>query len=81
MNFEHLTNKKLKGILLGNPDKNEVAWAINYTKKCVASDADNDNVPYSALYERQARLAKADTLLQVGMQGEAMYFLKRTWEV
>jgi hypothetical protein len=81
MSLEHLTSKKLKEILTGKPDEVSIKWAIDYTKKCVASDESNEAVPYHVVQERKARLALAEEMFSRGVPTASSYFLKKTWEV
>lgn len=81
MNFEHLTSKKLKGVLTGNPTDAQIAWAMTYTERALDSDSSNEDVRYEVLDERIRRFEKAQTLFDVGLIDESLYFLKQTWSV
>lgn len=81
MNFDHVSSKKLRDILTGNPNDAQMSWAIVYTKKALDHDANNENISYSVVDERINRFNKARVLFDIGMLDEALYFLKRTWEV
>lgn len=81
MNFEHLTSKKLKGVLTGNPTDAQIAWAVSYTERALDSDASDEEVRHEVLDERVKRFDKAKVLFDIGLIDESLYFLKQTWSV
>lgn len=80
MNFEHLTSKKLKSILNGNPTANQMSWAIQYTEKCLEDDETNEDVSYSVLEKRLERFTLAKCLFDKGLNDQSLNLLRKTWE-
>jgi len=59
--FDHLTNKKLKRILLSGPKNlDEIAWAMDYTQDALHDDYDNEMIDSRTFDARSSAFRHAE---------------------
>ena len=59
--FDHLTNKKLRRILVSGPKNlDEVVWAMDFTQDALYDDYDNEMIPSSVFDARSSAFRRAE---------------------
>ena len=82
--FDHLTNKKLRRILLSGPKNlDEVVWAMDFTYNALMADYDDEMIPSSVYDARNKAYNSAEASFDEG-DGDldaTLAHLKQFWSV
>lgn len=82
MNFEHVEDKLVRSVLMGDLSEDALCYAISYTLECALKDQQNQEVPFSVSEQRLcAAIDAQEWWNEEGNPFEAVESLKEAWSV
>jgi hypothetical protein len=82
INFEWVTSKKLRDILLSNNcSKKDLTWALDKTYNAIRADENNEMVSYEILGYRERSYDIANHYFEKGNLNRCLKLIKNTWRV